>query len=125
MSRFAKFLIALAVVNTLLFSMARIYDLPITWVIGGEIVCALIVLAIIMMTSPARRLQRQAVLMGWEFLRMERDSTTGYQDAIFERDGLLIRISWKEGTVQIVGSGEQFGSLAELEQRIARGIGGR
>jgi hypothetical protein len=124
-SRFAKFLIALAVVNTLLFSMARIYDFPITWVIGGEFVCALIVLATIVMTSPARRLQRQAVLMGWEFLRMERDFKTGYQDAIFERDGLLIRISWKKGTVQVVGSADQFHSIAEVEQQIARVTGGR
>jgi hypothetical protein len=105
--------------------MARIYDFPITWVIGGEFVCALIVLATIVMTSPARRLQRQAVLMGWEFLRMERDFKTGYQDAIFERDGLLIRISWKKGTVQVVGSADQFHSIVEVEQQIARVTGGR
>lgn len=125
MSRFSKFLIALAVVNTLLFTMAGVYDLPILWVVGGEIVCALIVLAIIVITSPARRLQRQAGLMGWEFVRMERDSATGYQDAIFERDGMTIRISWKKGTVQIVGSADQVYSIAELEQKIALGTGGR
>jgi hypothetical protein len=56
---------------------------------------------------------------------MERDSATGYQDAIFERDGMLIRISWKKGTVQIVGSADRFYSIAELEQKIARGTGGR
>ena len=125
MSRFAKFLIALAVVNTLLFSVARIYDLPIVWVIGGEIVCVLIVIAFTIMTSPARRLQRQAVLMGWEYLRAERDSATGYQDAIFKRDGLFIRISWKKGVVQLVGSVDEFHSIAELEQQIARVTGGR
>ncbi len=124
MSRFSKFLIALIVVNTVLFTVARIYDLSIVWVIGGELAFALIVLAITIMASPARRLQRQAVLMGWQYLRSDRDPASGYQDAIFERDGLLIRISWKKGTVQIVGSTGQFQSIAEIEQQIARVTGG-
>ncbi len=63
--------------------------------------------------------------MGWEYLRAERDPVSGYQDAIFERDGLLIRISWKMGTAQLVGSVEHFQSIAELEQQIARITGGR
>lgn len=125
MSRFAKFLIALAVVNTLLFTVAKIYDLSLVWVIVGELILALIVLAITIMASPARRLQRQAVLMGWQYLHAERDPASGFKDAIFERDGLLIRISWKKGTVQIVGLADQFQSIAELEQQIARVTGGR
>ena len=63
--------------------------------------------------------------MGWEYLRAERDSATGYQDAIFKRDGLFIRISWKKGVVQLVGSVDEFHSIAELEQQIARVTGGR
>ncbi len=123
MSRFAKFLIALAVGNTVLFTMARLFDLPLGWVIGAELLCLSIAVGIILMTSPARRLQRQAVLMGWEFVRAERDPVSGYQDAIFGRDGLLIRISWQMGTVQLAGSVDRFQSIAELEQKIARVTG--
>jgi hypothetical protein len=123
-SRLAKFLIALAVVNTLLFTVVKIYDLSIAWVVGLELACASIVLAIIVMSSPARRLQRQAVLMGWEFSHTEQEPGTGYRDAVFERDGLLIRISWSQGTVELIGSAGRFQSIAELEQKIARVDGG-
>jgi hypothetical protein len=60
-------------------------------------------------------LQKQAVLMGWELLEMQRNLETGYKDAIFKRGGMLARVSWKRGTISLVGQPYEFDSLADLE----------
>ena len=120
MSTPVKFLLSRALVNTLLFTMAKLYDLSIVWVVLVELVAFAIFVVIRAMTSRAAVLQKQALLMGWEFLTMQRDPGTGYKDAVFERNGVLARVSYDKGTISLVGQQREFDSLAELEEWLAQ-----
>lgn len=119
MSKFAKFLLLLFLVNTLLFTLAKLYDISIVWAVMLELAAFAIWVTITATRSPAAVLQKQAVVMGWELREMQRDPETGYKDAIFERGGMLARVSWKRGTIALVGQPHEFHNLAELESWLA------
>ena len=75
--KFVKFLIFLLLINTLLFTLADWHGFSLLWVVLFELFVFLLVVVFIVANSPARRLQRQAAVMGWSLHKMEADHVTG------------------------------------------------
>ena len=118
MNRFGKFLLFLFVGNTVLFTFMKIYGGSIALLIFAEVVLfALAVIIKAQFSNPAR-LQKEAIAMGWIFVTTQIDPESGLKEAIFERDGLLARVSWSNETIGIVGSGAEFKSLRKLEESL-------
>ena len=118
MNRFGKVLLFLFVGNTVLFTLIKIYGGSIAWLIFAEVVLFVIAVLIKAQFSNPARLQKEAIAMGWVFVTTQRDPESGLKDVIFERDGLLARVSWSNETIGIVGSGAEFKSLRKLEESL-------
>ena len=117
--KFVKFLIFLLLINTLLFTLADWHGFSLLWVVLFELFVFLLVVVFIVAKSPARRLQRQAAVMGWSLHKMEADHVTGYKDVVYQRDGVFARVSWQRGTVFLVGENVEFKNFADLEHWLA------
>ena len=117
--KFVKFLIFLLLINTLLFTLADWHGFSLLWVVLFELFVFLLVVVFMVAKSPARRLQRQAAVMGWSFHKMEADHVTGYKDVVYQRDGVFARVSWQRGTVFLVGENVEFKNFADLEHWLA------
>lgn len=117
--KFVKFLIFLLLINTLLFTLADWHGFSLLWVVLFELFVFLLVVVFMVAKSPARRLQRQAAVMGWSLHKMEADPVTGYKDVVYQRGSLFVRVSWQRGTVFLVGENVEFKNFADLEHRLA------
>jgi hypothetical protein len=119
--RFIRFILILLVLNTLLFTGAKLANIPIWMVIAGEAVACAILIAWKAWFSSAQQLANQARLMGWEYREIESD-VNGYRDTLFERRGVVARISFQEKCIFIVNPEESgpYKDFIELERALAK-----
>ena len=96
-----RFLLALLVVNTVLFTAAGMAGVSRWLVIGVEVIGVVLWTAWRTWWDRAQQLANQARYMGWSAVGMERDAA-GFRDSILEKDGVVAKISWQRKDVTIV-----------------------
>lgn len=93
-----KFLLVIAVLNTILFTIARWLEVSIWWVIGIEIVGYILWKA---WSNPAQQLVNQAAYMNWVAIGMEKDED-GYRDTLLKKEGVTAKVSFQDRCVYLV-----------------------
>ena len=98
MSTFWRFLIIACVVNTALFTVANLYEIPLIFLLGGELIAFIAFIVAFAYFSKAQRLWREADKAGWSFDSFVYDDR-GFRDAIVVRGSKVARISWQHKCV--------------------------
>lgn len=96
-----RFLVFLAVINTVLFTAAKLADISTVWVVGVEVCCYVLWIAWKAWWHPAQQLTNQAVHMHWTAAGMVRDEK-GFRDTLLQKDGIVVRISYQRRDVEII-----------------------
>lgn len=117
--RFFLFLVVLCVVNTVLFTIATISDIPIWKVVIGEAIIFALWIFIRALRSPAQKLGKQGMSMGWTFAGLVK-SDSGLRDTLLERNGIVARISFEEKCVFIEKPAKEgpFRDFVEVERHL-------
>lgn len=112
-----KRLLALMVINTVLFTFATMIDVAIWKVLFAEIVAYIIYVLWQSWFSPTQQLVKQGSHMGWKYLGVTRDEN-GYRDTVLQRNGTVVRISYQKKSLTIVEprTAGPFDNFVELER---------
>lgn len=95
-----RFLLGLFLVNTAFFTIAKLFDRSLWWVVIADVVALAVYVALKTWFSRSQTLINQGAHMGWVFREIVRDEA-GYRDALLERDGVVARVSWQKGYVTL------------------------
>lgn len=96
-----KFLVGVGVVNTLLFTGAKVIDISIWWVLLAEVVFFVGYIMVKSWFDPAQQLVNQGAHMGWTAAGTMRDEN-GWRDTLLRRNGVVTRVSYKTKLLYIV-----------------------
>ena len=115
-----KFILILMVVNTVLFTGAKLTGIPVWQVLVAEAIAYAIWIGWKAWFSPAQQLTNQASHMGWRAVGTVKDED-GYRDTLLQRDGVVVRISFQRKCVFIVEPEERgpYKDFVELERTLA------
>lgn len=118
-AKFIKFLVIALVVNTVLFTLAKLSNIPVWKVVLAEVIVFFLWVAWKAWRSPAQQLANQAANMGWIYVGVARDED-GMRDSLLERKGIVARISFKKKCVFIVKPFEEgpFRDFVEVERHL-------
>lgn len=114
-----KFLIGVGVVNTLLFTGARVIDISIWWVLLAEVVLFVGYIMVKSWFDPAQQLVNQGAHMGWTAAGTMRDEH-GWRDTLLRRNGVVTRVSYKTKLLYIVEPAPSgpYKDFLEIEHRM-------
>lgn len=96
-----KFLLLLLVVNTALFTVAKVIGFSIWWVLLAEVVLWVGYIMVKAWFDPTQKLVNQGAHMGWTAAGMVR-SADGMREMLMKRDGMMVRVAYKEKALFIV-----------------------
>lgn len=114
-----KFILILMVVNTLLFTAAKLTGIPLWQVLVAEAIAYAIWIAWKAWFSVAQQLANQASHMGWSAVGTVKDGN-GYRDSLLQRDGVVAKISFQKKCVFVVEPQESgpYKDFVEIERWI-------
>ncbi len=96
-----RFLVAVGVVNTALFTGAKLLGFSIWWVLVGEIVLFAGYIMLKTWRDPAQQLVNQGAYMGWVAAGTVRDEND-LRDTLLRRQDMVVRVSYTEKALYIV-----------------------
>jgi hypothetical protein len=119
-----KFILILLIVNTVLFTVAKLTGVPLWQVLIAEAVAYAIWIAWKAWFSVAQQLTNQASHMGWRAVGTIKDEE-GYRDTLLQRDGVVARISFQRKCVFVIEPQESgpYKDFLEIEQWITNAKG--
>jgi len=115
-----NFLIALFIISTVLFTGAKLMDIPIWYVVAAEFMFFVAWISTKAWLSTAQQLVNQASYMGWVFVGKVKDER-GFRDTLLERSGVIARVSFTQKCVYLsepVESGP-YKDFVEIENYLA------
>ena len=115
-----KFLLILMVVNTILFTIAKLTNIPVWQILIAEAVGYGCWIAWKAWFSAAQQLTNQASHMGWRAVGTVKDEN-GYRDTLLQRDDVVARVSFQQKCVFIVEPEESgpYKDFVEIERALA------
>ena len=121
-----RFLVLLCVVNTVLFTAAKLMNISLWYAVAGGVLAVFGWVAISAWFSPAQQLVKQASHMGWVHVGTLRDEQ-GYRDSVLEREGAVARVSFVKKYVFLVEPpvSSPFKDFVEVERALLTAEDGR
>lgn len=118
--KYFKFLLGLGVVNTLLFTGAKVFDISIWWVLLAEVVVYIGYIMAKSWLNPAQQLVNQGAHMGWTNAGVVRGAD-GMREMLMKRDSMVVRVAYLEKAVYMVEPRVEgpYRDFVELEQILA------
>lgn len=83
-------------------------------IIVGIVIVAIIIYVLFFSNRKVRKQQKQAEILGWEFVRMVK--TGKYQDYMYSKKGVIAVLSWQQG--DIFCSGKSYANFADIENEL-------
>lgn len=96
-----KFLLLALVVNTAVFTVAKIVGFSIWWVLPTSAVLWVGYILLKAWFDPTQTLVNQGAHMGWTAAGMVRGAD-GMREMLMKRDGMVVRVAYKEQALYIV-----------------------
>jgi len=96
-----RFLLAVAVLNTALFTVAKISGLSFLWIVAAEMLLFFGYIMLKAWLGPAQRLVNQGARMGWVAAGTVRDAE-GWRDTLLRRNDIVVRVAYKDKALYIV-----------------------
>lgn len=115
-----RFVITLFVVNTVLFTVAKLVGFSIWWVLLAEVALWVGYIMVKSWFHPTQQLVNQGAHMGWTAAGMVRGAD-GMREMLMKRDGMVVRVAYVEKAVYIVEPRVEgpYRDFVELEQILA------
>lgn len=114
-----KKLILLGVLNTVLFTLAKVLNLPIWLVISVELLGFVVWIMVKTWFDPAQQLAVQGAHMGWVAKGTLRDEN-GWRDTLLSRGDVVVRISYKDKALYVLEPdlGGPYRDFVEVERML-------